>query len=102
MQKKISMEKRAKFGAFIKSHRKKNKYALRDVGRLCNIDYSLLAKIEKGKEVKIRMEYIERLSILFAVDYDNLCAMIDRIPEDIFWKIVHNPELLNVIRDYKA
>lgn len=65
------------------------------------IAQSHLHAIEKGKKPKPKMDVIYRISEYYGIPLDDACLSAKRVPQDIFYKIVANKELLQIIRDYK-
>lgn len=102
MKKNILSSKRKEFGQLIRKKRQELGLTLHDVAGFCNSPFGSLAAIERGEVVKIPMRLIHSLSVLYAMDYDQLCEKAERIPEDIYYKIVRNPQLFSVIRSIEV
>lgn len=97
----IDDKKLRDFGAFLKNRRVSLGYSVRKAARLIDVPFGVLASIERGERAKIRMEMLEKIASLYDVDMDGLCIMCERIPRQVFYKIIRNPELLSVIREYR-
>lgn len=99
MKKGLNDRKRRDFGAFLLSARKKSGLSLREAALHCHVPFGVLASIERGEKAKISMDMLAAAAALYGLEYDNLCLMCERIPQDIFYKITDNPDLVPVIRN---
>lgn len=98
----LSPKKRKEFGAFLLNKRKELGYSVRDVAKICGVPFGVYAAIERGEKAKIRMTMLDGLSTLYQVNNDDMCAMCERIPRPIFYKIVSNPKLIDIIRNIEV
>lgn len=90
------------FPTFIKKARKKRGLSLTKAAPLIGISISYLCDIEKGRAGNPKMDFIYKLAEIYGVNVDDLCIYGKRIPRDIFDKIVENPALYSVIRNFEA
>lgn len=67
--------------------------------RLC-ISKGYLSDIEKGHARVKKCGLIYAAALLYGVDADNLFILNNMLPQDVFYKVVQNPELVEVIRAY--
>jgi len=101
MNEDLDIRKRKAFGAFLRDKRISLKFSVRKASRLINIPFGVYASIERGEKVKIRMSMLSAAANLYSVPVDELCAMCERVPQDVFYKIIRNPELLAIVRAYE-
>jgi transcriptional regulator with XRE-family HTH domain len=85
----MNYSKRKIFGAFLLSARKKSGLSLREAALHCHVPFGVLASIERGEKAKISMDMLAAAAALYGLDFDNLCLMCERIPQDIFYKITN-------------
>lgn len=97
----ITHSKRKAFGELLRGEREKRGWSVRKVAEIIHYPFSQLAAIERGEEVKLKMATIENLCMLYELSVDDVCLSIEKIPTGIFYKIIDNPELLNIIRSYE-
>ena len=98
----LTPQKRKAFGDILRKNRIEKGYNLQQVAKFIDYPFGLLAYLERGQETKIRMEIIERLCDLYSLDKDSICISLGKIPTELFYKIIKHPEILAIIRNYKA
>ncbi len=74
---------------------------LKDVAWRCGCAFQYIHKLESGKAVRPKLELLYKLAAFYNFPSDTLIAEAGKIPEDVYWKIVYNPDLLSVIRGWK-
>jgi len=97
----LDEKKRKDFGDFLLGRRKKLGYSVREVANIVGTPFGVLASIERGEKAKIRVDMVEHLAALYDVNSDMLHIMCERIPQKVFYKIIRNPELLDIVRAWK-
>ena len=99
---KLTLQKRKDFGNLLRECRKKSGLTLQQVEKIVDYKFGLLAYMERGANTKLKIVVIERLCQLYGLDIDKTCISLGKIPTRDFYKIIKHPELLEVIRKYKA
>lgn len=64
----------------------------------CSLPF--LALLEKGTTTKPKIELLNKLADYYGLSRDTLILEAERLPEDVYWKIIKNPSLLNIIREF--
>lgn len=100
--KKMNINKRKAFGGLLKDCRIKGGFTVRKVAEIIEAPFGVLASIERGEEVKLKMRYIESLCALYNLNLDQICIQLERVPTEIFYKIIDSPKLLEIIRNYEV
>lgn len=98
----LNAEKRLVLGNLLRRYRKKHGLSVRDVAQAVGIPFTNLAAMERGEKVKLKIRVLESLSSLYGIDKDVLCITAMRMPQDVFYKIVRNPHLLETIRNMEV
>lgn len=96
MQKIKYARDRKRFGKYIKDLR--GEMTLRDAGEKIGIPFGMLACIERGEPTKIEMDFLYKAAEVYGVGVDEMCIHAQRIPKDVYYKIVENPSLWESIR----
>lgn len=89
-------------GEIVKKHRKNRGLSLKDAAKYMRVSQSHLHYIETGKTVKPKMETLYKIISFYALPVDETCRMAGRVPMDVFYKILNNPQLVEVIRSYEV
>ena len=71
---------------------------LQKVADWANISVPYLSDLENGKALRPKIEILQKCAEYLGVDSDVLIVAAEKIPPDVYWKIVHRPELLHAIR----
>lgn len=74
---------------------------IRKAAKAIGLSPSYLHDIEMGRANKLKMKYIYAAANVYGISPDVICAAAERIPQDVFYKIIRCPELLEVIRKHK-
>lgn len=88
-------------GEALKSAREKNGYTLKKSAKHIGLSISYLNGLEQGHAHKPKMKYLYAAAGFYGIPIDELCIAAERIPQDVFYKIIAHPELLQIIRDHK-
>lgn len=91
---------RRRFGRYLRKLR--GDVPLRAASEFLKIPFGMIACIERGEPVKISMDFLYNAAEFYGVEVDDMCEMAQRIPQDIFYKIVDNRKLWKHIRAYKG
>jgi len=84
-----------------KKARYNKRVAINIAAKALKIAPSHLHVIETGKKPRPKMDIIYKIAEYYGVPLDKVCLSAERIPKDIFYKIIANQELLQIIRNYK-
>lgn len=57
-------------------------------------------QLEKGIALRPKLRILNALADYYGISRDTVIIEAQKIPEDVYWKIVNNPILLNTIREY--
>lgn len=85
-----------------KKARYDKRVAINVAAKEIGIAQSHLHAIEKGKKLKPKMDILYRIAEYYGIPSDKVCLSAERVPSDIFYKIVANQELLQIIRNYEG
>jgi transcriptional regulator with XRE-family HTH domain len=91
---------RKRFGKYLRKLR--GKMPLRAAAEFLRTPFGMIACIERGEPVKISMDFLDIVAKFYGVDIDEVCGHAQRIPQDVYWKIVNNPQLVEVIRNLEV
>lgn len=86
----------------LRSLRKSKGLTLQDVSRRCDVSIAYLAQLETDKAFRPKMALLYKLATYYDFPSDSLINEARKIPEDVYWKIVENPDLIPIIRNLKA
>jgi transcriptional regulator with XRE-family HTH domain len=90
------------FSQMLKDGRKRQEMTLTEAANLFGISVSYLSEIENNLKQYRKMDFIYKAANIYGMNSDILCLSAERVPTDVFNKLVKNPQLLEVIRNYKA
>jgi transcriptional regulator with XRE-family HTH domain len=82
--------------------RKNNKLTLQDVARRCKVSFQYLSQLENDKAFRPKMELLYKLAVYYNFSSDTLINEAQKIPEDVYWKIIKHPHLVQIIRNLQA
>lgn len=88
--------------AMIKKARKAKDVSLHLAAIESGVPATMLHYLETGKTIHPKMDVVRKISDYFALPYDDVCIAAQRIPEDVFYKIIDNPKILPFIREFAA
>jgi transcriptional regulator with XRE-family HTH domain len=86
----------------LKSLRKSTKSPLRAVAARCQCSFQYLSKLEKGSEIRPQIELLYRLAAYYQFPSDILIIEARKVPQDVYYKIVDYPELLEIVRRFRS
>lgn len=92
----------AALGKILRENKEKLGYSVRFVAHKADCQFSYLASMERGEVARPKIKVIEFLADMYGLDKDGLVNMCGKITSDVYWKIVHNPKLLPLIRDMEV
>ncbi len=81
--------------------RKKSNLSIRAAAKNIGFSPSYLFSIEGGNVKKLKMKYIYAAANVYGIDPDELCYASERIPQDVFYKLLRCQKLIGVVRDWK-
>jgi transcriptional regulator with XRE-family HTH domain len=89
------------FAELIKNRRLSGGFTLSKAAKQIGISIGYLNDLEQGRALRPKMKYIYAMAGLYGVSIDEICIAAERVPQDVFYKIIKNPDLLDVIRAWK-
>ena len=87
-------------GKLLKNARISNGLTLQRVADYIGISTPYLSDLENGKALRPKIEILQKCAEYLGIEADDLIIAAEKIPPDVYWKIVHNPHLLDVVRNY--
>ena len=82
----------------LKESRQKAKRTLQDVADYIGISAPYLHDLENGKALRPKIWILQKAAEYYSINADLIIINAEKIPPDVYWKIVNHPELLEVIR----
>lgn len=92
----------SKLGDMLHNARKDKGLRLHTVARECGISIAYLSMLENGEASRPKIKMLAAAAAILQVPSDDLIIAAEKIPSDVYWKIVHNPNLLEVIRNLEV
>lgn len=89
------------FGEILKEGRERLGLTQLQASEKLGISPQYLSDHECGRITKPKMDFLRNTSILYGIPYDDLCFLSERIPRDIFDKIIKYRELYSVVRKWR-
>ena len=86
-------------GRTLRERRKELGLNLQDIEKTAHINFSNIAKLERAEVKRPKIDVLEKLSKRYSLDLDWLVVHANKIPKDVYWKIVENPKLVKIIRE---
>jgi transcriptional regulator with XRE-family HTH domain len=87
------------YSEMIKQARKDSGLTLEYVAEKLGTSASYLHDIENGRTKTPKMALLTALAGFFYIDRDKLLVAAERVPDDVFYKIIRNPQLITLIRN---
>lgn len=84
----------------MKDARKTRGLKLKEVARLAKLKVAAISAIENGRVKRPKMDTLYKLIIFYGLNLDETCVIAERVPQDCFFKIIRNPDLMKLIRNY--
>lgn len=91
-----------KLGNILNEARTARGWSLVEAGEKLGISKSQVHNLEQGYIARPKMELLEKIASVYGLPYDEVVIMGGRLPKDVYYKIVYNPELIKLIRDLKV
>jgi transcriptional regulator with XRE-family HTH domain len=88
------------FAEIIKESRNKAGFTLKFCAENLGISIGYLNDLEQSRALRPKMKVIYAMAGLYGIPLDDLCLSAERIPQDVFYKIIRCPELLKIVRNY--
>lgn len=89
-------------GEIVKNYRVSASLTLQDVANQTGLSVGYLSEIENSKVMRPKMRTLMDIAGFLCIQQDEIIMAAQRIPEDVYWKIVRNPELVKIIRAYEV
>lgn len=89
-----------KLAEIMKKARKSRKLKLCEVAEFTGLKIAFISAVENGKILRPKMDKLYKLVTYYGINLDETCIAAERVPQDCFFKIIRNPELMQIIRDY--
>jgi len=89
-------------GEIVKNARIVAGLTLQDVANHTGVSIGYLSEIENGKALRPKMQPLRDIAGFLCINQDEIIMAAQRIPEDVYWKVVRTPSLIAVIRSYEA
>jgi transcriptional regulator with XRE-family HTH domain len=86
----------------LKKARTYKKVSLRGAALHVGCSFMHLHHIEQGKITRPKMELLHNLADYYGINRDEVVIAARRIPDDVYWKIVNNPDLIVGIREFSV
>jgi len=87
------------FGLYIRGKRIERRLSLIEASERIGKGKTWLSDLENNKITRPKMEDIERVSAAYGLNLDDTVVKAGRIPAGVYWKIVNNPEIINLVRE---
>ncbi|MDE2233704.1 MAG: helix-turn-helix transcriptional regulator [Patescibacteria group bacterium] len=95
------LEVAMKLSQRLKELRKAKGLTLQDVARRCECSFQYISQLENDMAFRPKLELLYKLAAYYDFSSDTLILEAGKIPQDVYWLVINNPSLLNVIRSYK-
>lgn len=82
--------------------RKEKGVTLKTASRALHCTFQHLSKLERDVTFRPKIALLERMCAYYGVSQDVLIPEAGKIPQDVYWKIVNNPQLLPIIRNMEV
>ena len=89
------------FGSIIKRGREHLGISLEKASQQLNISPSYLSDFENERARKIKMDFLYQCAEFYGLNVDELCISANKIPKDIYFKVLEHPHLFEKIREIK-
>jgi len=76
--------------------------SVRHVSKLLNASFGNVAKLERGEYSRPPIKMLQGMCEIYGLEADEIIVQAEKIPPDVYWRIIRNPSLLNVIRSYEV
>lgn len=89
-------------GELLKNARISKGLTLSKVAEHSEISIPYLSDLENGKALRPKIKILQKCAEYLCIDSDVLIISAEKIPPDVYWKIVRHPFLLKTIRDIEV
>ena len=86
----------------LRQGRKKLGVTLRIASNNIDISAGYLNDLEHDRASRPKIKYLVAAANFYGIDRDSLIISAGKIPPDVYFKIVNNPKLLEIIRNYEV
>lgn len=86
----------------LSSLRNTAKATLNQVSTGCGCSPQYLHKLEKGALKRPKISLLYKLAAYYQFSSDILILEAGKLPEDVYWRLIHNPEIISKIRNLKV
>lgn len=90
-----------KLGDFIRNKRLQMGVGLNRAAKIIGISASNLHDIETGKKTRPKIDTLNSIASFLGVHPDTIIILAEKIPPDVYWRMAKNPELIEMVRNYK-
>lgn len=84
----------------LKELRKSNGLKLVEVARRCDCSFQYISNLENDKAFRPKIELLYKLAAYYNFSSDVLISEAGKIPQDVYWRVINNSELLEIIRNH--
>lgn len=86
----------------LKNSREAVGYTLSEACERIGISVTYLWELETGKRKRPKIGTLQKIADVYGVSPDVVIRSAEKIPPDVYWKIIHNPRLVEVIRNMEV
>lgn len=88
------------FSEIIKNAREKKGLTLREACSEIGVSLAFLHRAENNRYAKISYDVMQNMARLYNLNFEDLVLAKKEIPFDVYRKLLNNPELITLIRQY--
>lgn len=89
-----------KLEKILKDARSRAGVTTRKAAKNIGLSIAYLNDLEHGRATKPKMKYLYSIASYYGLDFDILCIAAERIPQDVYYKVIRCPELFAIIRNH--
>lgn len=90
------------FGEYIKIARQCENWTTRQAAEKLHLSKTYYNNLELGKVDRPKMEILNNIAAVYNLPLDEVVIRAGRIPQDVYYKLVDNIELLKLVRDLEV
>lgn len=94
------MKKNNTLGFKLRVARANSKYTTSYIAEKTGISEHIIYNIENGRIARPKIELLQKLADFYGIDSDELIIAAGKVPQDIYYNIVNNPDLLKDLREF--
>lgn len=91
-----------KLSTLIKEARERHNLTLAEASKCSGISLGYLHDLESGKATRPKIDILSKIAYCLNISADDLIIAAEKVPQDVYWKIVRNPQILNIIRNLEV